>query len=430
VEAVLARAPDHALALDTKGRALRDMGRIDAAEVCHRAALGHGAADAGPLNHLGILAQARGDREAAEEWYRQAIALAPGRADLHQNLSRCLTYAPGESHLAQMRALLAAGDPGDVALAPVHFALFKAHDDMGEREAAFAHLAAGNALRKAEIGYDVRREAVRMALCRSLFEGEVAEAGGAAPFRPVFVVGLPRSGTTLVERILGQCDGVQACGELSVVSGAVGGLLRAAQARGGGLTAQDIGALREALIAGYRPYSDGSGVLVDKMPLNFRWIGFICAALPEARVVALNRDPRAVAWSLWQHSFAGRGNGFAYGMADIAAFMVLHREIMKVWQARCRDRIIGVNYARLISDPETETRALVAGCGLGWTEACLAPHKGGGAVLTASAAQVRRPIEGGRDAGWRRYEAELEPMMRALVAAGLTEGETGSEKAD
>ncbi|TDK50465.1 tetratricopeptide repeat-containing sulfotransferase family protein [Antarcticimicrobium luteum] len=422
-ETVLERAPEHPGALNVKGRALREMGRVAEAEASLQAALGLAGAEARTLDNLGLLARARGDRAAAEGYFRRAVAQAPENAALHRNLAHAITYTEAEPHLAQMRACLARIGAGDPGAAPLHFALFKALDDLDRRDEAFAHLEAGNRLTRAALGYDFQTDAVPYAVSKALFQAPLPAPerteGGAGP-RPIFVTGLPRTGTTLTERILSRAEGVQPCGELTVVQVAVGRLLREVMARETkALSETDLGALGDEIRAGLAEYSGGRPVLVDKMPLNFRWIGYICAALPEARIVHLNRDPVAVAWSLWRHSFAGAGNGFAYDPADIARFMVLHRDLMAHWRGVCPGRIFDLDYAELVADPEGATRALAAAAGLDWTEDWLAPERGTGAVLTASSDQVRRPIYRGSDEGWRRYEAQLAPLSSALSAAGL-----------
>ena len=420
-EAVLAARPDHAMALDTKGRALRDLGRLDGAEACHKAALGHGIIDAGPLNHLGILAQARGDRRAAAEFYRQALVLAPDKPDLHHNLSRTITYHAQEPHLANLHAQISNAEPGDTAAAPLHFAMFKALEDLGEFDAAFAHLEIGNRLRKQEFAYDVRRDAARFSFCRALLaDAPVLRNPEPAAIRPIFVTGLPRSGTTLVEQILSQAPGTQAGGELAVVASAAARVLRAMQiGKHNRIDTDTLTTFRTEVLEGLRDFSDGAPVLIDKMPLNFRWIGLICAAFPEARIVHLERNPLAVAWSLYRHKFSGGGNGFAYDIADIATYLVLHRDLMSSWQQLYPGRVTTVDYGELVQSPEPAIRKIISACDLEWSDACLAPQNSTRSVLTASADQVREPIHDEADQGWRRYETQLAPLRAALRAANM-----------
>lgn len=421
-DTVLAQHPGHHRALDFRGLALRELGRDSEAEASHRAALGHGVADAGPLNHLGILARARGELTAASEFFRKALALSPGTPHLHHNLARATTYREGDSHLGQMRAQLERYSPEDVSAAPLHFAMFKALDDVGERDKAFSHLAEGNRLCKSAQRFDIRREAARFAFIKALCMGSPPKCEARAEQRgPVFIIGLPRSGTTLVERILSQAPDAHACGELQVATTACASLLRRAQARGGSpaLTPDDMDCLRKDLLEGYAPFFRDDRVILDKMPQNFRWAGFLLTALPDARIVHITRDPVPLAWSLYRHLFAGRGIGFVYDFADIATYMLLHRDLMAFWHKRFPGRITEIAYGDLVADPATTARRLVAACDLTWSEACLAPERAEGPVLTASAEQVRRPIYTGSDEAWQRYERHLLPLCEALRVAGV-----------
>ncbi|WP_157960153.1 tetratricopeptide repeat-containing sulfotransferase family protein [Albibacillus kandeliae] len=422
VDRLLDACPALPAALDLRGRCLRDLGRVTEAANCHRAALGHGSADAGPLNHLGILALAQDDRPAAAAYFRQALVLAPASADLHHNLSRAITYHPGEPHLADLRAQArrAGADP---AQAPLHFALFRALDDLGERDEAFGHLVTANRLRKAWLGYDITRDiavsGAVMKLCADL--PPLPDEPPPGP-RVIFVTGLPRSGTTLVERILAGSPGVRPCGELSIVTTAAARLLRETQARGEGHVAPDVfRTFREEVRAGLHQRAEGQPIVVDKMPLNFRWLGLVLAALPEARAVHLHRNPMAVGWSLYRHMFGGRGNGFAHDVVDIAAFMRLAQEMTAAWSTRFEPRLLSLDYATLTSEPEQAIRRLIGDLGLDWSEDCLTPHHATGAVLTASAAQVRQPIRPGHDTAWHAYAPQLRPLATALTAAGLVQ---------
>ena len=419
-ERILKRKPGDPGALNVKGRALREMGRGDEAGQCLEAALGHPETDARTLTNLGILARAQGDRQAAAGYYQQALDLEPDNPALHSYLSQTLAYQPDTPHLSQMRACLEGFAPNAPSSAPLHFAMFRALDDLDDRNAAMTHLDLGNRLLNQSQPYDFQQDARPYALSRALFKAPLPAPSHSRNPGPVFVTGLPRTGTTLVERILSQAPDTQACGELTVVQNALGPLLRNLMARENrNLTESDIASLGETVQHGMKEYSDGSPVQIDKMPLNFRWIGYICAALPDARIVHVARDPMAVAWSLYRHAFVGAGNGFANDPANIARFMVLHRDLMAHWHSVCPDRIFELNYADLVGQPEATTRALARATGLEWNSDWLHPEKAKGQILTASADQARRPIYADSDEGWKRYEPHLSKLKEALEQAGL-----------
>ncbi|MFK7751520.1 MAG: sulfotransferase [Sedimentitalea sp.] len=420
VDQVLSHHPDDPVAWDTKGRALRDLGQIEAANSAHLKALGHGELDAGPLNHLGILAQASGDKTAAQDYFQRALTLAPDQPDLHQNLSRSLNYTADHPHLGQMQDALERTDPD--AAAPLHFALFNAYDKLNDTATAFAHLTRANTTRKAALGYELQRDAIRFAFNKVVFENSppVMSRGQDTDLRPIFVVGLPRSGTTLVERILAQSKSTHAAGELAAASHAIAPLLRQMKSETRQhLTQQDLIDLRTRLLKELKAHSTDTPVLIDKMPLNFRWMGFLCAALPEARIVHIQRDPMAVAWSLYKHAFAGRGNGFAYDFADIVGYMLLHRDLTQFWHNRFPEQIAPLSYRDLIDNTQATTQSLAKAVDLEWHPDWTTPQKHAATVLTASADQVRQPIYKGSDGEWTRYGAFLKPVRDAIEAAGL-----------
>jgi tetratricopeptide (TPR) repeat protein len=398
--------------LDVRGRILRDLGDLDGAEACHRAALTDGPGDAAPLNNLGILARARGDLDGAAAFFRAAIRWTPDNGDLHYNLARA--GGDAKAHLTALKKL-PASDPA------AHFALFERLHTLGQHDLAFAHLVKANALRARTAGFDPAREAALFSWLARMQPAAPASWPPLTGPRPVFIVGLPRSGTTLAERILGQSEGVQMAGELPVASGAIAPLLRQMQDAGRDHPdADDMAALRHRLDTGLAARSDGRAVLIDKMPLNFRWVGLLHAALPEARFVHMTRDAAPLAFSLLRHSFAGRGNGFCYDPAHLVVYMALHRALTGAWADRLGDRVHRLHYGDLVADPEAEGQALCAACGVPWSRDNLSPERSSAPVLTASNMQVRQPIRTGADDGWRPYCRELAPIIAALEAAGVT----------
>lgn len=422
INAVLDNAPANPTALNTKGNILRDLDQPDAAKQAYLKAMEQSSNPSSSLNNLGILAKAHGETKEAAKLFKEAISADPENVSLHFNLSGCQSYQPGDAHLDQMQHVLSKADKSDPAVAPLHFALFKALDDMDERETAFSHLLTGNRLRKSISEFNPKREAHRFAWFKSLMSGHETPPVYAekATIRPIFIVGLPRSGTTLIERCLARVDGVRAGGELSMVSTAVAPLLRHLQTnQKPTLSGDDIRALRAVLLRQISNHARGASVLIDKMPLNFRWAGLICLALPEAKIISATRAPMPVAWSLFRHLFSSAGNGFAYDMGDIAAYSLLHRDLMRFWQHLFADQIIPVDYNSLVSAPETSLRHLLERCELCWTDKCLEPEAAHGQILTASTAQIKRGFYSGSDEAWQRYAPQLAPLHSALHALDM-----------
>lgn len=415
-DAALDIAPDRPTALNLRGNALRHLGALDEAKAVHRRVVALPAPPdqiAEARNHLGILATACGAPDAAAQHFKAAIALRPSHAAAHLSLARTTRYTAAHPHLAQLERLLDSPSGPVSERALLHFAAFEAHDKLGNVETAFAHLARGNTLRKAALGYDIARDAQLFDHLSRLELPQLDTTG--TGLRPIFVLGLPRSGTTLTEQILAGAPGTRAGGELSVVAGAAAALLRAAQGATR-ITPAQMRSFATQVRARLTDHAQGAAVIIDKMPLNFRWAGLILAALPEARVVHVTRDATATCWSLYRTCFASGGNGFAYDLDDLAQYHGHYTALMAQWQARFAGRIIPLAYEALTAAPEAEARALVASCGLDWRDACAAPHMAQRPVLTASAAQVRRPITRGSNAAWQRYAPYLGPLTDKLGA--------------
>lgn len=220
---------------------------------------------------------------------------------------------------------------------------------------------------------------------------------------PVFVLGMPRSGTTLTEQILASHSQVRGAGELPYLQMILDGF----DWRGSGLDAGQLAHLRGQYLERIANHAEGARFVVDKMPLNFRYAGFILAAMPEARVINLCRDARATCWSIFTQNFGNFGNGFADDLGDLTAYYKLYRGLMTFWGERFAGQIHDLDYEALTEDQEARTRALLNHVGLGWEDSCLEFHKLDRGVRTASRLQVRSKLYTGSSETWRRYAPHL-----------------------
>ena len=290
-------------------------------------------------------------------------------------------------------------------------ALAKACDDIGETDKAFDNFARGNMLARQRFADTMREHREIFATLRSIFQDGVPEPvkTPAATKRPIFVVGMPRSGTSLVEQILASHRDVHGAGELQAMRVAMAPA--AAERRA---DRQALEGVRQRYLSAIDALGAQEPAIVDKMPQNFRWIGYIAAALPEATIVHTRRDPVAVGWSIYRTFFPAKGLEFTFDLGDIAEYYRLYEELMAFWAERLPGRIVDLDYEALTENQEAETRKLLEQCGLSWDEACLSPHETRRAVRTASAAQVREKIYTGSSQAWRKYEKHLGPLIEAL----------------
>lgn len=410
-----ALSPKAARIAYNRANTLRDARRNEEAIAEYRRALSLEGDHALAANNLGTLLHQLGRNAEAEAAYQQAVAARPDYAQAHRNLSAVHSYSADDPLVGVLDARLAVTAEGRDRMYLL-FARAKAHEDMGEDEAAFACLHDANALRRRLLGYDPAIDRLLFDRLHQMFAQPLpaVPAETVAAVRPVFVLGMMRSGTTLMEQILSSHSQVQGAGELETLGHLAMPVMERFHETGQPAAQAELMALRAAYLAELGQHASGRAVVTDKMPGNFRWIGFIMAALPEARVIHLRRDPVATCWSIFRNYFSGEGNGFAYDLGDIVAYWHLYEGLMARWHQLFPGRILDVPYEALTQDPETWTRRAVDHAGLDWEEACLSPERNVRAVTTASAAQVRKAIYRGSSDAWRRHADRLAPLVQAL----------------
>lgn len=397
--------------LNILGLALYHLNCFEEAEFCYNAVNEPPQEVAEAQSHLGVLAKAQGDTQKARLHYIRALELAPTSATAHRNLSAVTQYEPGHPHLEALKILAKQPGQSTAKQIEIEFALYKAHQDIKDFETAFTHLKRGNHLKRDRIGYSIEADEALFAHLRQVFDKPAPEAHSALPFRPIFIVGLPRSGTTLTEQILCGCDGVTGAGELQYATTAmVQHLQEMNLSSENSMPAEQVAALRAELSEKMMLHSKGAPVLIDKMPLNLRWVGPLLAAFPEARVVHTTRSAADNCWSLYKVCFQGDGNGFAYDLEAAERFHSLSMELMQHWNELYPDRIHHLDHELLTKSPEEQARALVDFCDLEWSENCLHPERQTQAILTASALQVRKPIYRKKTPDWTPYQAQLAAM--------------------
>lgn len=364
-----------------------------------------------------------GRRDDSVAAYKRCIALAPGLGDAYWSLAnlKVAAFEPGE--VAAMRGQLARTDLPDLDRLHMNYAMGKALEDQGEVAEAFRHYAAGAAIRRAQGDYDPEETTALMRRSISLFSPDffAARAGAGADTSgatPIFVVGLPRSGSTLVEQILASHSAVEGTMELPDIGHLARDLDRPDARYPLGLADLGIGALTalgEAYLDSTKVHRKlGRPFFVDKMPNNFQHLGLIALALPGARIIDVRRHPLGCGFSAFKQHFA-QGQAFSYDLNDLGRYYSDYVELMRhMERVLPPGRICRVIYEDLVADTDTEVRRLLDYCGLDFEAACLAFHRNDRAVRTVSSEQVRQPIYRDGVDQWRRFEAELDPLKVAL----------------
>lgn len=359
------------------------------------------------------------------------LALAPGNGSAMYLRSQLGTQTVENNHVDQLRAVLMRPHIGRQDAFATCFALAKELEDVGEYQESFAALAEGNRIKRGTLQYDVGNDvtAMRNVMTHCTREALDQAAPGDPATGPIFVLGMPRTGATLVERILGSHSDVMPLGELLDFPAEMSALARQTHARIG---ATDPNLLRASLemdfaelgrnyVKAVRPLASGKTYFVDKLPFNFRYCGLIHQSLPNARIIHLTRDPVDTCYSVFKTPFINAYH-YSYQLDELAQFYVEYRRTMDHWHAVMPGVIYEVSYEELVADPLVQCRRLLEWCGLPWQDSVLEFHQLRSASTTASAAQVRRPIYRSSVQKWRHFKQELQPVVRRLAAAGLVDG--------
>ncbi|MHA1530010.1 MAG: tetratricopeptide repeat-containing sulfotransferase family protein [Alphaproteobacteria bacterium] len=413
--------PDIAEVHGNLGTALGDFGKHEEAVASYTKALQITPGDARAHYHLGVALKTLGRHEEAIARLTEALRLKPDYAEAQRILGTLGNYQTDDPQIARMLALIANPSISENDKMHLGFALGKALDDIGDVEGAFRHLLEGNRLRKKELGYDIGPDKRLFSLIRSIFAAdelaaleEIQPAAGRSK-QPIFIVGMPRSGTTLVEQILASHSQVYGADELDILNkNAISSVNKISKNELRKLTNEELVSVWNGYFDALNKIGGDEPNITDKMPLNFRWIGFILTAMPETKIINLQRDPVATCWSAFRNYFSSKGTGYTCDLFDIAEYYKMYVNLIDFWQARFPNKIYDLNYESLTENQEQETRKLLEYCDLGWEDQCLESHMTDRAVRTASSFQVRQEIYKGSSEAWRKYEALLQPMLQAL----------------
>jgi tetratricopeptide (TPR) repeat protein len=423
-ERALALNPNSHDAVNQMGRVAFERGNLDAALVHYRRALALKPDLADALNNMGNVLKELGQLHDARQAYLEALRLDPAVCGVYVNFADSKTFTPGDAHLAAMESL-AAQPEGLSKTDRMHldFALGKAYADLKDYRRSFTHLAAGNAAKRATVAYDEQATFALFDRLEQVFSRELIErkagAGDPSPL-PIFVLGMPRSGTTLIEQIIASHPMVHGAGELKTLNDVV---LLVCGPDGASVpypefmqsvdraALRQIGARYVSLLHQLAPNGDR---VTDKMPSNYYFAGLIHLALPNAKIIHSMRDPVDTCISCFSKLFSAE-QGHTYDLGEIGRYYKRYLRLMAHWRRVLpAGRILDIRYEEVVMDLETQARRIIDYCGLPWDDRCLTFHRTDRPVRTASATQVRQPIYKSAVGRWRVYEENLGPLLAAL----------------
>ena len=415
------RAQGHSRLLQDVAQLYSHVNRHAEAEVCYAQAAALTPDDPATLYNWSTALTGLGKLDAAEHCLDRVIALAPGDSDAYYNRSTLRRQTRERNHVAELEARLHTPGLARLTQVPVGYALAKELEDLGEYSQAFAALRGAADARRQSLSYQVETDVQGMAdICRG-FDAQyfIRPGAGHADSRPVFIIGLPRSGTTLIDRILSSHSAIESRGESSDLGATV--MRLASPARNKRELIEHAAQLDAALIGreycARLPHS-ARAHLSDKTPVNFLYTGLIAKGLPGARIIHVRRHPMDVCYAMYKTLFR-MAYPFSYSLDDLARYYLAYRGLMEHWRTLLGPRLIEVDYEDMVAHQEATTRRLLEQCEWPWESSCLSFHKNETPSLTASAAQVRQPIYSSSVGLWHHYEQELEPLSIRLRNAGI-----------
>jgi tetratricopeptide (TPR) repeat protein len=418
--------PKHANAHNNLGASLHLLDRHDRAIDCYRRALTLNPRYPDAYRNLGNALQAVGQIGDARRAYEAAIDLAPHETAPYLGLADCKRFTKGDPYLTAMETLAREADKlPEGEQINLHFALAKALADTGEHARSFAELLTGNALKRRTVSYDETVTLRQFERICAVFTPKLIRdrrAEGEPSQAPVFVIGMPRSGTTLIEQILASHPEIFGAGErvdfeqvVEAVMPLRPGGLQAYPEAVAALSPKQMRQIGVRYVVSSRKSAAGAARIVNKRPTNFLFAGLIATALPNARIIHIRRDRVDTCLSCLSKIFSG-DLPFTYDPGELGRYYRAYEALMQHWrEALPPGTMLEVDYEDLVGDLEGQSRRLIAHCGLEWSSACMSFHTTERVVATASAAQVRQPIYHSSVGRWRAYGEALRPLLDALA---------------
>jgi Flp pilus assembly protein TadD len=446
--------PDQASVLFNLGNVLRERGRYCDAILIYKKALEKNPDDTLTLKYLGMTLQSWEQNEEARDIFNSILEIDPGSAETHINLAdqsyRLGEKLDAERHIRQalsidpdnadayylLMKLKTVADPKDEDLTRVitllgdaslddekrvqlNFSASLAFQGLGEDVAAFRYLKAANDTKCSIASFDIAKERSRFKEIKKVFNMALMErvqGVGLTSKKPIFIVGMPRSGTSLSEQILSSHSAVYGAGELKNLGYQIEQVSNANATYPEGIgewSQEQFAAVAEAYLEDISRKGDDAERVTDKLPANFLYVGVIRLALPNAKIIHCTREAMDTCFSCYQQNFS-TGQLFSNNLTDLGNYYRLYQDLMSHWNSLFPSDIYELSYEKTVEDPEASIRDLLEFCELEWQDDCLSFHANKRQVQTASALQVRKPIYKSSLKAWKRHEIELAPLVKAL----------------
>ena len=418
----LAIKPDYAEAVNHRGSIFQNSGDLKNAIKYYQRSLAIDPNLADAYNNMGLAEVELNKTDNAIKSFENAISIDPSFANAYYNLSQFKHYTFSKEQVAKMLSILITDGISQPDLIAINFALAGVNEALDNQDEFFSYLNEGNRLRKKELNYSIDTSHKLFSIIYETFamlpNSINKSLQNITPTkRPIFILGMPRSGTTLVEQIISSHEEVYGAGELNTLMRLYYPILEnilSNEKDKNILSEENLILIREKYLDSLSQLNTTANIITDKTPANFQFIGFIFSIFPDAKIIHLKRDPRAICWSIYKSKWMGNGYGFSYNMDDLASYYDSYSKLMDFWHKKFPEKIYDICYEDLTTNQEEMTRKLLEYCELDWDDNCLNFHKNKRPVKTASSLQVREKIYQGSSEVWKKYEAHIQPLINGL----------------
>jgi len=404
--------PDYAEAYNNLGNIQKELGKLTEAILSYKKAIEIKPDYAEFYNEIGGALIEFGKISEGVSNYKKAIEIKPDFAKAYNNYTDAVKIQINDPILLKLNKLINKKNFSKKDNAYLFFAMGKAQLDIGNPEKALQLINAGNSLRKKELQYKIKKSKDTFDKIKNSFDELIIKNEKTSPdpnSQPIFIVGMPRSGTTLVEQILSSHSSIYGAGELDFLDNAI----NFSDWQNSKIQKKNIIEIRNSYVNELNKISN-STYTTDKMPLNFRWIGFIAYAFPAAKIIHVKRDAMATCWSNYKINFSKNGLAFSFDQIDIAKYYKLYEDLMDFWQKKFPGKIYELNYDKLTENQESEILKIFNYLGLKYENSVLEFHNNKRIVQTASNIQVRKKMYKGSSQQWKKYKRWLQPMINNL----------------
>ncbi|MDC1046999.1 sulfotransferase [Candidatus Pseudothioglobus singularis] len=405
---------DFAEAHNNLGKALYDFGKIEESIESFKVAISLKKNYPRALYNLSLSYYDIGNEILHLQMLKKALDLKPYWSEAHLTLSRIKKYKKNDPQISKIRDSVSSSQLNEKDLINFNFVLAKFYEDIKDYENQFKHLNEANKLRKIESGYFIDKDISLFSRIKDTFKETPNILDNkfikSSDIRPIFILGMPRSGTSLVHQIISSHPLVYGAGELNKIYKFAMPFVQ--DKENTSLSEKNLLLFRTQYLEYLASLGSSEKVIVDKMPINFRFVGFIIAAFPDAKIIHMERDPMATCWSIYKYFFPG--NHYSYDQDDIAMYYGLYENLMNFWSNKFPNKIYDFNYESLTSNQEEETRNILKYCDLDWDDNCLNFYNNITAMKTTSAMQVKKKMYKGSSDVWRIYKSYLQPLIKGL----------------